>query len=785
MAISRDAIQYSLTLLKQGRLRLSELCRVMAVYGARTLSGEPVEGGGTSASELVERIVADVLQGAYPAELRGVEGGPEGGDGGVDDHEWLDLEAMAVGSATDLDGLQEESTDLGASSAAMMQRRVSRAEHTGAVRRSTLTPLNAFYERHEFEPTVSPGLDVDGPSLDDTGIPGFALGPSIGKGGAGYVFHGVDRDLRRSVAIKVLHEKHRNNPLLLRAFIEEAIITGGLEHPNIVPVYQLGYDDAIGPYYVMKRLDGVTLGAALQGLRKGDPEMEARFDLDRLLTVFIEICQAIIYAHDRHVVHCDLKPNNVLIGHYGEVLVVDWGLAYVMGEAGALQARSQFWSGTPGFMSPEQVIGDVTTYDQRTDIWALGGLLYAMLTLARPFVGKTKQDTLHLVLNAELQAPAARNPGRRVPESLERCCFRAMAKRPEDRYQTVTELMTDVENHLAGRRRLRQRVELGQKALSEVRAQLDQLFGTEAVIDALQTRLVQTGVDRARSVEWRRDLQELREPLALAYKEAIRLGLEALEAGAHHPPLSSAIGELYWRVFRRLYPARVPANRQIQRLSTEMLRQVGEAALTAVVNEGRRLAGLGEAPPFLPEESVVEGARTDPWLDAVLAYCGPHATAPDAEREGVAAELGRRLDFLKDVELFSDVPGMELLPIAAACEQRSFRATMPMFNQGDHGDSLYVIVDGHVNVTVDGAVVNSLGRAEVLGEIAVIDGATRTASAVCATDVTVYRLTAEQFRHIVKDNGSIGLAVMRVLSARLRDATGREGALRALGRGRK
>ncbi|MCA9517649.1 MAG: protein kinase [Myxococcales bacterium] len=794
MAISRDAIQYSLTLLKQGRLRLSELCRVMAVYGARTLRGELLDAGATSASELVDRIVAEVLQGGYPAELKGgaAAAGPDGGGAGIDDHEWHDLEAMSVSNTTDLDGLQEDSTDLGAASAAIMQRRVSRAEPTtgtagaGTVKRTTHTALNAFYERHEIEPTISPGLDVDGPALDDAGIHGFALGKSIGKGGAGYVLHGVDRDLRRSVAIKVLHEKHRANPLLLRAFIEEAIITGGLEHPNIVPVYQLGYDDAIGPYYVMKRLDGVTLGTALQGLRKGDPEMEARFDLDRLLTVFIEICQAIIYAHDRHVVHCDLKPNNVLIGHYGEVLLVDWGLAYVMGEAGTLQARSQFWSGTPGFMAPEQVIGDVTAYDQRTDIWALGGLLYAMLTLARPFVGKTKQDTLHMVLNGELQAPSERNPGRRVPESLERVCFRAMAKKKEDRYQTVTELMTDVENHLAGRRRLRQRVELGQKALSEMRAQLDQLFGTEAVIDALQTKLVHTeGLDRARGVEWRRDLQELREPLALAYKEAIRIGLEALDAGAHHPPLNSGVGELYWRVFRRLYPARVPANRQIQRLATDMLRQVGEAALTSVIHEGRRLAGLGEAAPYVPEESVVGGSRNDPWLDAVLAYCGPHATAPDADREGVAAELGRRLDFLKDVDLFREVPGMELLPIAAACEQRSFRASTAMFNQGDHGDSLYVIVEGRVNVTVDGAVVNSIGRAEVLGEIAVIDGATRTASAVCATDVVVYRLTAEQFRLLVKDNGSIGLAVMRVLSARLRDATGREGALRALGRAPK
>ncbi|TNF23583.1 MAG: cyclic nucleotide-binding domain-containing protein [Deltaproteobacteria bacterium] len=777
MAIPRDAIKYALTLLKQGRLRLPELCDVMAVYGARTLVGEIGAAPDAPSAEVIEGILTDVLRGEEVAEASSVADELGAYFEGIES--WHDVEDDVSGPSTDLDGLQEDSTDLGGATGGPMHRRVIRDPTDIVVSRRarTQTRLARFFAEAGIEPTVSPGLDADGPALDGEGTSQYAIGPEIGKGGAGYVAHGVDRDLRRSVAVKVLHEKHRNNALLLRAFIEEAIITGGLEHPNIVPVYQLGFSEELGPYYVMKRLDGLTLGGALQGLRKHDPEMEARFDLDRLLTIFIEVCQAIVYAHDRRVVHCDLKPNNVLIGHYGEVMLVDWGLAYVMGEIGTLQARSQFWSGTPGFMAPEQVIGDVTAYDQRTDIWALGGLLYAMLCLARPFVGKTKQETLHMVLNEDPVPPSRRNPTRRVPETLERICLKAMSKAKEDRYQTVNELLAEVENHLAGRRRLRQRVELGQKALAEVRVELDRLYGTEAVVDALQTKLVEPGVSREKLGQWRRDLVDLREQLAMAYREAIRIGVEAIEAGAHHPALNALVGDLYWRVFRRLYPARVPANRQVQRLATEMLRQVGEAALLAVIQQGRRLAGMGDEAPPVPDGDHGGG---DPWLDAVLAYCGPDATAPDADREGVAAELGRRLSFLKEVALFEEVAGMELLPIAAACEHRVYRANTPIFNQGDFGDSLYIIIDGFVNVVIDGTAVSTLGRASVLGEIAIIDGATRTASAVCASDVSVYRLSADQFRTIVRENGSIGLAVMRVLTGRLRQSSAREGALRSI-----
>lgn len=826
MPVFQDALHYSLTLLRQGRLRLDELCSVMALYGARAVRGlEPVDPS-TPAAEVIDELVAEVLQGTQGSELlvaSELMSVLDLGPGFVAfDTDQGDVESFGFeqGGGTDLEGLQEDSTDLGAAGfdAPKDRRIIKRAPTVAPVegsvtkRPATQTRLVQFYSAHGIEPTVNPGLDRDGPALDGPGTTQYALGQAIGEGGAGHVFVGADRDLRRSIAIKVLHEKHRSNPLLLRAFIEEAIITGGLEHPNIVPVYHLGYSDDLGPYYVMKRLDGITLGTALQGLRRHDPEMEARFDIDRLLQIFIEVCQGVIYAHDRHVIHCDLKPNNILIGHYGEVVLVDWGLAFVLGDEGALQARAQFWSGTPGFMAPEQVIGDVTQYDQRTDVWALGGILYAMLSLARPFVGRTKQETLEAVLSGDLLTPSRRNPSRKIPDGLERICMRALSKKKEDRYPTVAELMADVEDHLAGRRRLRQRVELGQRALNDARRQLDNLAGTEAVVDALQMKIMhaQQKADQSRAAgtgggvanaEWRRDLQELREQLAVAYHEAVRIGIEALDAGAHHPPLDALMGDLYWRVFKRLYPSRVPANRQIQRLATDLLKQLAHKALQAIVVQGKRLASGGDEAPPLPVDALAplpagsktgapgsdaqpapDGDAKDPWLNAVLSYCGPDASAPDADRDGVSSQLGRRLAFLKEVSLFQDVPGIELLSIAEACERRSFKANTPIFNEGDFGDSLYIVVEGVVNIVRGTTVINTVGVSRCLGEIAIIDGATRTASAVCATDVVVYRLSAERFRSIVNDNGAVALGVMRVLAQRLRESTAREEALRMLHR---
>lgn len=811
----------------------------MALYGARTLPGEPSVAPASSGIGLINDLVAEVVRGQARSELllasellslvdlHGHGAGRRDGENTSQDLKRgeIDTDHGPQTLMTDLSAAVDDphDPDAGHFASPIIRRQTLTPEQiAGGVR--TRTRLSQFYQGLGIEPTINPGLDGDAPPIDAVGTTQYALGTTIGEGGAGRVLLAVDRDLRRSVAIKVLQEKHRSNPLLLQAFIEEAIITGGLEHPNIVPVYQLGYNEDLGPYYVMKRLDGITLGAALQGLRKKEPEMEARFDLDRLLQILIEICQGLIYAHDRQVIHCDLKPNNILVGNYGEVMIVDWGLAFVMGDLGAMQARSHFWSGTPGFMAPEQVIGDPTAYDVRTDIWALGGILYAMLSLTRPFTGRTKHETLDAVMTGELLPPSQRNPQRKVPAALEQVCMKALSRTREDRFDSVAQFMGEIENHLAGRRRLRQRIELGQKALSDVRELLEPLAGTEAVLDALQARAMDEG-DRNRQAAMKRDLQEVRDSIAEHYSEAVRVGCEAMEAGAHHPPLELLLGDVYWRVFKRLYPARVPANRHIQQQATELLRRLSAVALQAISTHTRRLAPTNDtiappitsgggrdvpppppgAPPLptterlgpvedttpgLPREAIgnappppLPGVTptdddSDAWLESVLAYCGPEATAADADRAGVAAQLGKRLAFLRSVTLFQGLPGMELLPIAEACEKRTFAPGMTIFREGDYGDALYIIAHGNVNIMRGNAVINTLDAGRCLGEIAIIDGTTRTATAICATEVISYRLKADRFRKIIADNGTVALGVMKVLAQRMREATHREEALR-------
>ena len=189
---------------------------------------------------------------------------------------------------------------------------------------STTEPQLVRYLREiGVVPQVSPGLDRAGPAVDGEGDGRYAVGDQLGRGGGGVVYLGADRSLRRTVAIKQLSPDHVSDPIRVQAFVEEAIITGGLEHPNIVPAYDLGCSPTLGLYYTMKRLTGRPLAEILDGLRTGDPATAQAFGMYRLLGCFIEICRAVAYAHARGVLHCDLKPENVLIGEYGEVVLVD------------------------------------------------------------------------------------------------------------------------------------------------------------------------------------------------------------------------------------------------------------------------------------------------------------------------------------------------------------------------------------------------------------------------------------------------------------------------------
>ena len=235
----------------------------------------------------------------------------------------------------------------------------------------------------------------------------YEPGREIGHGGMGKILEAVDKPLRRSVALKVLvrpgDEESQNR------FIREARITGELQHPSIVPVHELNVDEKGELFYAMKLVRGVTLLEILQNLARRDPETLRHYPLSSLLTIFQKVCDAVAFAHGQSepVIHRDLKPENIMVGDYGEVLVMDWGAAKILrskavpDESPSSAEASEFATtgelttdafvtqagsvmGTPGYMAPEQARGDAASTDERTDIYALGAILYALLTLEAP-----------------------------------------------------------------------------------------------------------------------------------------------------------------------------------------------------------------------------------------------------------------------------------------------------------------------------------------------------------------------------------------------------------------
>ncbi len=227
----------------------------------------------------------------------------------------------------------------------------------------------------------------------------------------GAVLKGRDPDLGRDLAVKVLLESHRDKPDLIRRFVEEAQIGGQLQHPGIVPIYELGAFADRRPYFAMKLVKGRTLSSLLD--ERPDPTR----DLPRFLSIFEAVCQTIAYAHARGVIHRDLKPSNIMVGSFGEVQVMDWGLAKVLPQggvaddasAGKSRARdtviatarsasdsdqSQAGSvlGTPSYMAPEQARGEVDRLDERCDVFALGSILCELLTGEPAFTGRSSGE---------------------------------------------------------------------------------------------------------------------------------------------------------------------------------------------------------------------------------------------------------------------------------------------------------------------------------------------------------------------------------------------------------
>jgi serine/threonine protein kinase/tetratricopeptide (TPR) repeat protein len=288
------------------------------------------------------------------------------------------------------------------------------------------------------------------------------------KGGLGEVFIARDEELKREVVLKQIQEQCADDPQRRGRFLLEAEVTGGLEHPGIVPVYGLGtYADG-RPFYAMRFIRGDRLEDAIQRFHETERSRRDRGEralaFRRLLGRFVDVCNAIAYAHSRGIIHRDLKPSNVMLGPYGETLVVDWGLAKAIGRGeetggiGEATLRPSSGSGhagtiagqavgTPAFMSPEQAAGRLNELGPASDIYGLGATLYCLLTGQAPFSGEDLGQLLQKVQQSALVPPRQVRPS--VPRALEAVCLKAMALVPRERYASARALADDIEHWLA------------------------------------------------------------------------------------------------------------------------------------------------------------------------------------------------------------------------------------------------------------------------------------------------------------------------------------------------
>lgn len=399
------------------------------------------------------------------------------------------------------------------------------------------------------------------------------------RGGLGEVFVAQDSELPREVALKQIQSHLAHDPMCRERFVREAEITGGLEHPGIVPVYGLGtYPDG-RPYYAMRFIRGQTLKETIaQFHAAGDSSrhLSARsVELRRLLGHLLEACRAMEYAHSRGVVHRDLKPSNIMVGKYGETLVVDWGLAKAAGKEDlaargglscepVLQPRSGSTAeptamgkalGTPAYMSPEQAAGRIDLVGVRSDVYSLGATLYEILTGRAPVQGDSVDELLRRAERGDFPPPMAVKPG--VRRCLQSICLKAMAREPAGRYPSAALLAADLERWLADepiaahRDRLPERVD---RLLWRHRAWA-QAGAIGIVIVAIVSWIALADVQRAHAIVVRQHAEEVKAKLeAQTLRTQAKLAVDRYEDAvdrlkqlASRPELSALRGTAEYR----------------------------------------------------------------------------------------------------------------------------------------------------------------------------------------------------------------------------------------------
>lgn len=279
---------------------------------------------------------------------------------------------------------------------------------------------------------------------------------TVARGGKCIIQSCRDYYLSRTVAYKALRHEIADDPFEQKRFIREARVTANLQHPNTIPVYELSRDNGSHYYFTMKLVEGETLREVLERQAESESDAADGYGLHRMVTILIQIGNALDYAHNHGVVHRDVKPANILMGPFGEVLLLDWGLAkvwsmepeelpdlpFLSNQDPSLTAQGRL-QGTALYMSPEQ-IEESRDLDHRADVYSLGVVLYEVLTLKHMFEDETLDTLLEKAKTERPQLPSKRSPERTIPSELEEICMRCLEKDPADRIQTARELVGEL-----------------------------------------------------------------------------------------------------------------------------------------------------------------------------------------------------------------------------------------------------------------------------------------------------------------------------------------------------
>ncbi|MDF7809301.1 protein kinase [Pontiellaceae bacterium B12219] len=327
-----------------------------------------------------------------------------------------------------------------------------------------------FEEDLEHKPNASRDGLMDGnPELR------YSANKKLNEGGMKAIWEVDDHRTARKVAMALIQDSKIASEDDIDSFLYEARLTANLQHPNIIPIYDIALDENGNPYFTMKALKGETLGDIIKRLRTGNAEYAGRFSRTRLLGIFLKVCNAIDYAHTKGVIHLDLKPSNINIGDFGEVHVLDWGLSTLITHLNEYDGEPVSWQsmddvelengqtltrylegtakrrehknvvgGTPGYMSPEQAQGVPSDIDFQTDVYMLGSLLYEILTYRCPIEGGTVKEVLQKTVRGDFQDPGKRAPDLKLPAPLSAIVLKAMATDPADRYPNVAALIADI-----------------------------------------------------------------------------------------------------------------------------------------------------------------------------------------------------------------------------------------------------------------------------------------------------------------------------------------------------